>query len=653
MAPEISRQRPRKGKTQPEKKPEAASESDSDDSQSNDEAQEQSEDSEEIEELQDEESEVDKDDMELELEKLVFGDSAGFREGLRSFDVDKKGSGLDVDMSAATEDDGDDTAELGGLADGDLFFVDSGPATQAVIPSAQADLGAADQDIKESAAWEDSDDDRIMVSIASVPRLRKLRITEAEDVISGKEYSRRLRMQFERLNPPPDWAHPPKQSKRRRKSQTGGSETDSSDDEMDVDEELSAQPLAKLLQDSDALTKGPNGRNTKKRKLAAEKINISRLKDVPGEQPSSISSLSFHPTYPLLLSSGIAKTAWLHHILPYPPLPNPLVTSLHIPGQPLDTVSFHPSPTDTRVFLSSRRRHFHIWDLPSGNITKANHALSTDREQQTMDRFKISPCGKYIAFAGPITKSSGAVTIVSAITSQLVTHARIESSLADFAWWADGSGLSIVGTGGEVSEYSLLDRRFTAVWQDEGALHITTIALGGRSGHDDFFGGDRWIAIGSRSGIVNIYDRTAWLPGKQQKQQQKQKQQQQQHRPAPSKPTDSHPTTLIPRRPTPKKSLDNLVTTITCLAFAPDGQVLAMASRGKKDALRLVHLPSCSVFQNWPTQNTPLGRVTALAWTHGSVLAEGEGAGEGRGTGLYVMAVGNERGQIKLWEVGL
>lgn len=45
-------------------------------------------------------------------------------------------------------------------------------------------------------AWEDSDDERMMVSLMSVPRLRKLRTFEGEDVINGKEYTGRLRRQY-------------------------------------------------------------------------------------------------------------------------------------------------------------------------------------------------------------------------------------------------------------------------------------------------------------------------------------------------------------------------------------------------------------------------------------------------------------------------
>ena len=35
-------------------------------------------------------------------------------------------------------------------------------------------------------------------------------------------------------------------------------------------------------------------------------------------------------------------------------------------------------------------------------------------------------------------------------------------------------------------------------------------------------------------------------------------------------------------------------------------QVLAVASRETKDALRMVHVPSFKTFANWPTAGTPL-----------------------------------------------
>jgi U3 small nucleolar RNA-associated protein 18 len=131
-------------------------------------------------------SEDDKDAAEEELERAVFGDSMGFRAGLAGFET-----GLDEDSAdegAAAS--GDDQA-YDGLADADLFFTDVGASTELQpVPATE------EEEEDEGAAWQDSDDERMVVSLASVPRLRKLRRTEDEDVISGKDYVHRLRKQY-------------------------------------------------------------------------------------------------------------------------------------------------------------------------------------------------------------------------------------------------------------------------------------------------------------------------------------------------------------------------------------------------------------------------------------------------------------------------
>ena len=62
--------------------------------------------------------------------------------------------------------------------------------------------------------------------------------------------------------------------------------------------------------------------------------------------------------------------------------------------------------------------------------------------------------------------------------------------------------------------------------------------------------------------------------------------------------------------------------------------MLVMASKEKKDAFKLVHVPSFTVFKNWPTTVTPFGRVTSFDFTPG---------------GEY-MSVGNLQGKARLWK---
>lgn len=102
------------------------------------------------------------------------------------------------------------------------------------------------------------------------------------------------------LNPVPEWVQRArdkglrKQRRKRRDSDASSAEEGSSAEEMDVDEEeLSAQPLAELLQNPDALlqTAGTRGKGGKMGKLRPEVLDIQRAPDIGGLQPVSLHSL--------------------------------------------------------------------------------------------------------------------------------------------------------------------------------------------------------------------------------------------------------------------------------------------------------------------------------------------------------------------------
>lgn len=80
----------------------------------------------------------------------------------------------------------------------------------------------------------------------------------------------------------------------------------------------------------------------------------------------------------------------------------------------------------------------------------------------------------------------------------------------------------------------------------------------------------------------------------------------------------------------------NLTTRITSMQFNPSSEILALASRNKVDSLKLVHLPSMSVFSNWPTAKTPLGQVSAVDFSRNSEY----------------IAIGNHKGKVLLYNLG-
>ncbi|SLM37707.1 hypothetical protein LPUS_07641 [Lasallia pustulata] len=118
---------------------------------------------------------MEKDDTEKELERLVFGDQAGFYEALKShgrrddeLQLARRRSGEGEEDGLSGEEDG-----LDALDDADLFFLDSAPAT--LPEETLATIGSDGEDFNADyprAAWEDSDDERITVSLANSSRLR-------------------------------------------------------------------------------------------------------------------------------------------------------------------------------------------------------------------------------------------------------------------------------------------------------------------------------------------------------------------------------------------------------------------------------------------------------------------------------------------------
>lgn len=225
-----------------------------------------------------------KDTEEEELERLIFGDSAGFKDGLDNFSLSRT-AGM---YGGASDDEQDEVADLENVADDNLFFFDTGPEA---APAGSVALAKVDEseDEEDQPAWEDSDDERLVVSLASVPQLRKLRETAEDDMVNGKEYARRLRKQYERLYPAPEWAaHATGTAKKRRRTMDDDESADESGSDMDVDEQdLSTQPLARLLKDADILSQNTARGPVKRRKLQAGTVDIQRLKDVAKAGPVS------------------------------------------------------------------------------------------------------------------------------------------------------------------------------------------------------------------------------------------------------------------------------------------------------------------------------------------------------------------------------
>lgn len=555
------------------------------------------------------------DEEEQLLERLVFGYTDDFHSSVAGFDADLLFQEHEDEMEELEAND-DSDLEAGQAVDDDaLFFVDDGEDKMDLDDNVGEESSSESSDA-ESDAWVDSDDEKLEIPITNnTNRIKKLRKSYQESRISGLDYVSRLRAQYEKIYARPKWADEYTDSDN-SDADVAGSGDEAEDGVVNGD----VHALLKILEGTITY------KDTSESKLLPSKIlDIELLKDgnASHRSKSAIQSLSFHPTKPLMLTGGYDKTLRVYHI---DGKRNQLVTSLHLKGSPVQTCTFYVSldgKAEQKIYSAGRRRYMHSWDLNT-SLTNAQH-MKVDKlsrmyghesTQRSFERFKVAHFFNKITGETHsvimLQGSNGWINILHGYTGVWLSACKIEGTLVDFCIdykpiKAQGfqTLLIAVNSFGEVWEFDLNnDGKVLRKWKDVGGVGITSIQVGGgtSSNHliatrNEHIRRNRWLAVGSSSGYVNLYNR---FDGNK----------------------------LV-------ASLDHLTTTISTLAFSPDGQILCMASRAIKDALRLVHLPSCTVFTNWPTSGTPLGKVTCASFSPGNEM----------------LAVGNEQGKVKLWKL--
>ncbi|PPQ65608.1 hypothetical protein CVT24_011817 [Panaeolus cyanescens] len=616
-----------------------------------------------------------KDEEERRLESMLFG---------VRYEPKDKGKGKDYDSAESDEADEEGGREMQHLMDQDLFFVDDGVPNGSSADSGDdsdedqshsgSDIESGSESTRSSSsrpnrrsqkvppktltssrskppAWTDPADVETTnkVSLLNGPsRLRKLRQAVNEDEITSREYETRLRAQFERINPEPSWA----KKARGKKKEAAGQESGTEDEQEEGISDLLSSSTG-ILSERRRREKGPVV-------LPQGALNIQRVRDANQSAQDSgsgeVKVVAFHPkpSVPVLAVATADRRIRLFNIDGHL---SPLISTLHVPTLPIlntSSVLFHPSGNS--MLLSGPRPFFYTYDLQTGTSTLHRRGLwgsgfddlslaapsrkrrkengkSERQNTETIQHAAFSPAtGSILAVAGKggnvhlVDWKSGAGQVVGSL--KCTSSGGGGGGGVQGLWWVPSSGddanltlgagnslqndekhLAVLTGEAEVYIWDVGQRRCVRKWRDEGGYRGAGRVFAGGGGNNG------WMAIGSTSGFVNVYGADSF-----------------------SVPNNSYSSTDHPKL---VKTLGHLTTPISTLKFNHDAQLLAMASKDKKDSMKLVsillciHIPSLTSFANWPTSSTPLGHVSAVDFSARSEY----------------IAIGNTRGKALLYHL--
>nr|KAJ0185141.1 hypothetical protein LSAT_V11C900458620 [Lactuca sativa] len=311
-------------------------------------------------------------------------------------------------------------------------------------------------------------------------------------------------------------------------------------------------------------------------KLLPGLLEYSRLVDANAQDPSSgpINSVQFHRNGQLLLTGGLDKKLRFFQI---DGKRNTKIQSIFVDDCPIRKAAF--TPDGSQVILSGRRKFFYSFDLVKAKMDKIGPLVG--REEKSLETFEISPDSKTIAFIG----NEGYILLVSSKTKELIGTLKMNGTARALTFGNHGQELVATGGDGQIYHFDMRSMSCFHKGVDEGCLTGTAL---GMSPNGNIF------AAGSDSGIVNVYNKEEFLGGNRK----------------------------------PMKRIENLTTKVDFIKFNSDGQILAICSSMKKNSMKLVHVPSFTVFSNWPPANKALQFPRCLDFSPGGgMMAMGNAAG--------------------------
>ncbi|XP_039979990.1 U3 small nucleolar RNA-associated protein 18 homolog isoform X2 [Xiphias gladius] len=308
------------------------------------------------------------------------------------------------------------------------------------------------------------------------------------------------------------------------------------DDEEEEEEDDLLRRTGNFVASSDSL---PSGVLRMKKCLHA---NSAR----PSED--RLTTVQFHPSAQVVMTAGLDQSVSLFQV---DGKTNPKIQSIHLEQFPVHTARFSRDG-ETVIATGLKNKMFYLYDMMEGRVTPV-HTVRGLNEARVKE-FSVCPEGGALLLTG----TNGYLHLLTLKTKEVVRSMKINGNVSGVAFSHDGAKVFVNSEEGEVYVWDMRSSRCVNRFTDDGCVKGTSIAAS-RNG--------QYLACGSQSGVVNVYSQEACLNS---------------------------------ANPKPLKAVMNLLTTATSLTFNPTSEILAIASRAEDEAIRLVHLPSLSVFSNFP-----------------------------------------------------
>lgn len=298
-------------------------------------------------------------------------------------------------------------------------------------------------------------------------------------------------------------------------------------------------------------------------KLLPSTLQFKRMKDLNratyAEGPG-ITGVEFHPKSSVALVTGASGVVSIYSI------DGQKNDKLH--SMCFDNFSVKMcriSNDGTEALLGGTKKFCYSYDLMTGTTQR----IFMPKGITKFSQFELSPCGKYVCVIGRF----GEVHLLNYSSKELLCTFKQEHPSTAVAFTTDSMRILSHSSDAQINIFDIRSQKVLHRFYDEGCVNGSSLAISPNG---------QLLASGSEQGVVNIYE------------------------------TDQLTKTATP---IPIKTLFNLTTAISATKFNHSSEILAYASKHIDDAVKLVHLPSGTVYKNFPGTQGNIGSPSVISFS--------------------------------------